>query len=991
MPALRPLLTGLASCAIFSTAAAQSWYEKMDLGPIFTSSLVAEHETGEVMAYKAMSLQLGKDRQATVVFDTETVSMIAGFKGFIELEGTPWSGAHGSSPFLSSRGAGLIFQTPRLEPGWARKGKFDDPRAIPHGPIPADWAKFRGVYRHGNQTVLSYTVGEVEVLEMPDHHGDSVLTRAFNFGKRTKPITLRVATAFAGQQIVISEQGVVAVAAPNRATTSNLLQPDANGLIVLGDRTDGEWDQLVMGAPSAEHLQEVDFRAVTAIAEPHNRAGAEGDRLPRLGDGKAAANDDDLEHNSWFDARTARVTADLGRVIDLGRVNTFSWHRRERGPHAYTLWGSAAETMPDAASKDPAAAGWKRVAEVSTYELGEGGKHGSTISGKIGEHRFLLWVLDCKNGANGSFLSEIDVIPATAENLPPLRLPEGWGGPNTPLLAGLIGAGAQFEASGADLLLKIPDGDPLKLKLALSRGARQSFEGISEAEDLSLLTKGGPSLWPETVVVSGSLGKAKPGESYVNDVIPVPVQNSFNSSIRFGCFDFFSDGTRAAACTWNGEVWIASGIDEDLDQVAWRRFAVGLFEPLGLRIVDDLVYVQGRDGITRLHDLNGDGEADFHESFNNDVQITESFHEFQFGLETDAAGNFYFGKAAPVRAGGRGFYDIVPHHGTVLKVSKDGSESEVIATGLRAPGGIGVSPDGIVTTGENEGSWVPRCKITWNRPNKITFNGVVPCAHLAREPKTYDKPLCWLPYAVDNSSGGQAWVHSEKWGAAHNDELLHLSYGTAKIYRVLREHVDGQIQGGVYKIADFGSSAMRARFNPRDGQLYVIGFRGWQSSGRELCAFERIRFTGEEAVVPTKMKMMTNGIYLGFNGKLDPASAVDITNYEITKWNYVWGPQYGSGRFSIDRRDEAKEKWAIDHSSKGNHDVIDPVIVKTARLLEDGTALFIEVENMTKAMQMQIKMNLQSADGKPVEHVISNTVHTMAAPDPKLTGGCEDC
>ena len=39
--------------------------------------------------------------------------------------------------------------------------------------------------------------------------------------------------------------------------------------------------------------------------------------------------------------------------------------------------------------------------------------------------------------------------------------------------------------------------------------------------------------------------------------------------------------------------------------------------------------------ITKLHDLNGDNEIDYIESFNNDHQVTEHFHEFAMGLQTD--------------------------------------------------------------------------------------------------------------------------------------------------------------------------------------------------------------------------------------------------------------------------------------------------------------------------------------------------------------------
>ena len=100
---------------------------------------------------------------------------------------------------------------------------------------------------------------------------------------------------------------------------------------------------------------------------------------------------------------------------------------------------------------------------------------------------------------------------------------------------------------------------------------------------------------------------------YVVDTITVPEDNPWKSWIRCSGFDFFEDGETAAMCSVTGDVWIVSGINEDLKELKWRRFATGLFQPLGLKIVDGEVYVLGRDQITRLHDLNADGEADFYE------------------------------------------------------------------------------------------------------------------------------------------------------------------------------------------------------------------------------------------------------------------------------------------------------------------------------------------------------------------------------------------
>ncbi|MCX6953751.1 MAG: hypothetical protein NTV51_16490 [Verrucomicrobia bacterium] len=385
--------------------------------------------------------------------------------------------------------------------------------------------------------------------------------------------------------------------------------------------------------------------------------------------------------------------------------------------------------------------------------------------------------------------------------------------------------------------------------------------GVAKAGDLAALTHGGPGLFQETFAVKGQLDPQAATKTYAVDVIPLPVENPWKAQARFGGFDFFADGKRAAFSSWNGDVWIADGIDGDLAKITWRRFASGMFQTLGLKIVDDVIYTQGRDQITRLRDLNGDGEADAYECFNNDVMITSGFHEFSFDLQTDKAGNFYFSKAMPVNQGGRGFGPWTPNNGTVMKVSKDGSKLDVVAWGFRAPGGVGVSPDGIVTTGENEGSWVPACKITWTRPGELTFNGVVPSkwdranwlGALPGAPTDYSKPLCWIPYFVDNSSGSQVWVPEDSpWDPRHRGEMLHLSYGKSSVFRVLREEVDGQVQGGVYKLPiDVSAAVMRARFHPKNGQLYVVGFRGWQTNGRD--AFQRIRYTGVTVPQPTEL------------------------------------------------------------------------------------------------------------------------------------------
>ena len=496
--------------------------------------------------------------------------------------------------------------------------------------------------------------------------------------------------------------------------------------------------------------------------------------------------------------------------------------------------------------------------------------------------------------------------------------------------------------------------------------ARESLQKKREAVDLTTYTKGGKALWPQAVTTKGKLGTPSTTDpnaaAYVVDTIEPPYQNPWNAWIRFGGFDFFEGGKSAALCTWSGDVWVVSGIDDKLQKLTWRRFAAGLFQPLGLKIVGGKVYVHGRDQITRLHDLNNDGEADFYESFNNDLQITPGFHEFNFDLHTDPAGNFYFAKAGPVNPGGGGFGKITQHNGSLMRLSKDGSKLDVVATGLRAPNGIGVGPNGEITTGDNQGTWTPMCRLNWVKPGG--FYGVVDLAHRDSPPTRTDNPLCWLPYAWDNSSGSQAWVTSDKWGDAFKGDLLHLSYGKCKLFKVLVDQTSGgDVQGGLVRFPlKFDSGVMRARMSPLDGQLYACGLRGWQTDAATDACFQRVRYTGKPVYLPDAMKVRPNGIELTFTQPLEEEVANDPGSFSVEQWNYRWSGEYGSDEYS-----------AKDPAKKGR----DAAEVKSAKLQPDGKTVFLEIGDFAPVMQMLIRYDLEATDGTVMRDEIACTVNVV--------------
>ena len=561
--------------------------------------------------------------------------------------------------------------------------------------------------------------------------------------------------------------------------------------------------------------------------------------------------------------------------------------------------------------------------------------------------------------------------PAAAPDGPVIGIVRIPAAPETATLGGLVGApeGSTFEVqTGGRLVLRLPvlpDGATFTLAVAeLSPAAVPAFndwlKSAPPTPDLAASQKGGPERWKERIVTKGALNTSTtPDGAYTVDTITAPEDNPYGSWLRFGGFDFFADGHRAAITTWSGDVWLVSGIDDTLGAVTWKRFATGLFQPLGLRIVKDQVYVLGRDQITRLHDLNGDGEADFYENFNNDVMVTSSFHEFALDLQTDRAGNFYFAKGGAVSPGGRGWQVITPHTGTILRVAADGSKLDIFATGVRAPNGLGMGPNDELTVADNEGTWTPADRLTLVKQGD--FLGVVDLAQKATPPDNYGNPIMWTPHGtIDNSGGGQAWIPNDtRWGP-FGGGIVYTSYGKSSVFLVMREVSGGLNQGGVVRLPiSVDTGMMRARFNAVDGQLYLCGLKGWQTTAVRDGAFQRVRYTGKAPELPASLHVRNDGLEIGFSTPLDPKSASDLQNFAVEQWNYRWTSNYGSAEYSV-----------VDPEKQAH----DTVAIKSVRLSADRRSLILEIPAIRPVMQMKVRLHLESAAGKPLDFEIHNTI-----------------
>ena len=460
------------------------------------------------------------------------------------------------------------------------------------------------------------------------------------------------------------------------------------------------------------------------------------------------------------------------------------------------------------------------------------------------------------------------------------------------------------------------------------------------------LASAGPPLWADREVVTQ--GKTGQGNGpYVIDTLTIPYrkENPFKTPMRIGGLDIMPDGS-VAVSTLMGDVWIVSNIDSSLKNLRWKRFASGLNQPLGLAVRDGLIHVIGRDQLTRLHDLNNDGEADFYECVTNAFPTTAG-NSFALTLHTDAAGAFYWF----TRSDQFGMTKFL-----------EGGTPESIAIGLRGTNGTAVSEDGkTVLAMPQEGSW---------QPASAVFNVGSGSYHGFFGPKEeygkygYQLPLCFIPRGIDNSSGDAVFLPDDKRLGPLSGRLVGTSYGYCQHYLILQETAGETEQGGVIPLpGEFLSGAHRLRFSPVDGHLYVAGTDGWQSYARENGSLERVRYTGGALHLPASVETRENGFVVRFNCPLDPAS-VSVDNVFCQQWNYLYSGAYGSPEYSV------KQPGTTGH---------DRVEVKSVHLLADDS-VFFEIPQLHPVMQIQLYAALKTKSGERVESDIYYSVFEMGKP-----------
>jgi cytochrome c len=363
---------------------------------------------------------------------------------------------------------------------------------------------------------------------------------------------------------------------------------------------------------------------------------------------------------------------------------------------------------------------------------------------------------------------------------------------------------------------------------------------------------------------------------------------------RVGAMDFLPDG-RLLVATWDslGAVYALTGVETgDTSQIEIKRIAAGLHEPLGMKVVDGDIFVMQKQELTQLIDHDGDEIIDEYRAICNSFGATADFHEFSYGLEYED-GYFYATLGLAMRLMSQETQH--PDRGTTIRIDREGNFS-IVNNGLRQPNGVGRGVNGEIFLTENQGQWVPACKVIHVQPGD--FHGCRFHAGDRYAGKTMKPPAVWLPQDEIGNSPSQP-VPLNK--GPYRNQMLHGEVTHGGIKRVFLEMVNGEYQGAVFRFTQGLEAGINRLVWGPDGALYAGGVGmngGWAWDNRQY-GLQKLVYNGLPTFEMLAVRATPQGLDVEFTKPLAEGQGELPEDYFIQQWWYRPTERYGGPKLDL--------------------------------------------------------------------------------------------
>ncbi len=401
---------------------------------------------------------------------------------------------------------------------------------------------------------------------------------------------------------------------------------------------------------------------------------------------------------------------------------------------------------------------------------------------------------------------------------------------------------------------------------------------------------------------------------------------------KVGGMDFLSDG-RLVVSTWDAEggVFILDNVQSgDPAKITVKRIASGLAEPLGLKVVDDVIYVLQKQELTRLKDLNGDEIIDEYYTVSNQWRTSANFHEFAFGLAFKDE-HFYATLATAINPGGASTQPQIQDRGRVVKINKNTGVTEFIAHGLRTPNGIGIGVDNEIFVADNQGDWLPACKIM--HVTKDAFFGSHSVDPIGTANMKEKAPVVWLPQnEIGNSPSSPSLIPE----GIYKGQMTHGEVTHGGLKRVFVEKINNEYQGVVFRWMQGMEAGVNRHVWGPDNAVYIggIGSTGnWRHDRKLWYGLQRIKYNDKPAFEMLAVRAKTNGLEIEMTQPLAAGIGTNALKYNIKQWWYKPTADYGGPKMDLEN-----------------------LGIESIRISEDRKKIFLELDGMKAGHVVYLKL-----------------------------------
>ncbi|MFK7851352.1 MAG: DUF6797 domain-containing protein [Akkermansiaceae bacterium] len=505
----------------------------------------------------------------------------------------------------------------------------------------------------------------------------------------------------------------------------------------------------------------------------------------------------------------------------------------------------------------------------------------------------------------------------------------------------------RFRSVGAEATVK---GDTLHI----SSSKKQRNILVSDLEQAPNKFKSIGPIQPATPVFSETTSVTHP-KAKING--PFTVRNltlpKVKRPIRPTDLAFLSSGV-ALLCTFDGDIWRIENLDTAKSK--WTRVASGIFEPMSIATnKNDQIFVLGRDQITELIDINGDGFFDSFKCASDHFLQTLHTRDYATSLEIEPDGSFLIAKGGINQYGKGKYSEVAEHRGTILRIDPESDTVEILADGLRLPY-VGLRNDGSVFASDQQGHHIPSTPIH-QLEHKRPYLGFAPTDF--RSKKEPSEPLFYYPYQANRSAAAFTSTTEKAFSDLANT-FLQVSWN-GRLFGIATPKVGQAFSWNLPLQLDFPT--LNGAVHPISGRLYVVGLgiSGYKPTTPNLLGLASIEQTYP---IPTPNALDVSGdrITVRLNRPLATDETIIPGSPALRLFNIKRTRKYGSGHY----------RW----DGKPGEQQFQPTAFQ---LSKDRTQLSLEFDLLRKSDILDLNLSVSSGNITVPLHIFSRPDHLQEA------------